>query len=282
MRCVAEHYSEGRTRISEVICQRLSWRQPNGWLKDRACRDMLRRLEELHIVKLPPRLTKPTNNKLSATHFDRTHLLCGIATSVITMPDTIEFELAKGNAAEQVWNALIEKYHYLGHRVQVGRCLKYLVHGDGNVLGAICFSSPAWRLGVRDQLLGQLGIEGQAARDLVVNNTRFCILPQVRVPHLASRVLACATKQVAIDWFQFYSIEPLLAETFVEPRRFEGTCYRAANWKQIGMTSGYAKIGASHHNSQQPKIIFVYGLTRACRRKLAEVIPISNGEGATQ
>ena len=280
MRCVAEHYSEGRTRISQVVCQRLSWRQPNGWLKDRACRDILRRLDELHIVKLPPRLTTPKQEKMCPNSSGYARLSPEIVAPMLAMPKTIELEFAKGNAAERVWNALIETHHYLGHRVQVGRCLKYLVRGDGNLLGAISFSSPAWRLAVRDELLERMGIEGPSARDLVINNSRFCILPQVRVPHLASRVLACATRQVTVDWSQFYSIEPFLAETFVEPKLFEGTCYRAANWQEIGMTNGYGKIGASHHNSQQPKIIFVYGLTRACRRKLAEIIPALNHEGA--
>lgn len=280
MRCVAQHYGEGRTRISEVVCSRLAWRQPNGWPKDRACRDVLRRLEELRILKLPPRLAKPTNKRLSANDPSRNKLLRGVVAPVLGMPETIELEFAKGNAAEHLWNALIEEYHYLGHRVQVGRCLKYLIRGDGNLIGAISFSSPAWKLSVRDKLLERMGLTCPHSRNLVINNSRFCILPQVRVPHLASRVLACATRRVAVDWLQFYSIEPLLAETFVEPKRFEGTCYRAANWTEIGMTNGYGKLGASHHNSQQPKMIFVYGLTRAYRRKLATVIPsLERGNG---
>jgi hypothetical protein len=272
MRCVAEHYGEGRTRISEVVCARLAWRQPNGWPKDRACRDVLRRLEELQILRLPPRLARP--NKKSPVNAPRgKKFLRDIVAPVLVMPETIELEFAKGNAAERFWNALIEKHHYLGHRVQVGRCLKYLIRGDGKLIGAISFSSPAWNLAVRDKLLERMGFSGPGARDIVINNSRFCILPEVRVPHLASRVLACATRRVTVDWLQFYSIAPLLAETFVEPKRFEGTCYRAANWTKIGMTNGYGKLGASHHNSQQPKIIFVYGLTRAYRRRLAAVIP---------
>ncbi len=280
MRCVAEHYGEGRTRISKVVCVRLAWRQPNGWLKDRACRDVLRRLEKLGILKLPPHIAKPTNKKLCANDPSYKELLRGVVKPVVVMPDTIELELAKGNAAERLWNALVETHHYLGHRVQVGRCLKYLIRGDGKLIGAISFSSPAWKLAVRDRLMEQTGLTGRSARDLAINNGRFCILPEVRVPHLASRVLACATRQVAVDWFKFYSIEPLIAETFVEPNRFLGTCYRAANWNEIGMTNGYAKLGASHHNSQKPKKIFIYGLTRAYRRRLAAVISSQNFEEA--
>lgn len=274
--CVAEHYSEGRTRISEVICTRLGWRQPNGWLKDRACRDALRRLEKLGLIRLPKRLDGNRTNSDSRRSFDPRNfrLPRGLVKPVTSMPNAIEFEFAKGNDAEPLWNALVEKYHYLGHTVQVGRCLKYLIRGDGHLLGAISFSSPAWKLGIRDELLRRLGFPKEAkARDVVINNGRFLILPKVRVPHLASRILAAAARQAAEDWTWFYAIEPLIAETFVEPRRFEGTCYRAANWIEIGKTSGYAKVGASHHNSQQPKTLFVYGLTRSYRRRLPDVVP---------
>jgi hypothetical protein len=279
MRCVAEHYSEGRTRISEVVCIRLGWRQPNGWLKDRACRDVLRRLENLRLLRLPPRLTTPQNGKLAAKDVKRNELLRDIVTPVVAMPQKIELEFAKGNAAEYLWNTLIDKHHYLGHRVQVGRCLKYLIRGDGKLIGAISFSSPAWKIAVRDKILKQIGLSSSSFRDVVINNSRFCILPEVRVPHLASRILAQATRQVAVDWFEFYSIKPLFAETFVEPNRFEGTCYRAANWNEIGTTSGYAKLGSTHHNSREPKVVFLYGLTRAYRRRLAAIVSLNREEG---
>jgi len=247
---------------------RLGWRQPNGWPKDRACRDVLRQLEELKLIKLPPRppgwIEGAPRIPNQATEVPR-----GIIKPLSAMPAAIEFELAKGNTAEPLWNALIDKYHYLGHTVQVGRCLKYLIRGDGQLLGAISFTSPAWKLSVRDDLLRRLGFKDGKARDFVINNSRFLILPEVRVPHLASRILSGSTRRVCVDWAQYYSITPLIAETFVEPSRFVGTCYRAANWIEIGRTSGYAKVGASHHNSQKPKMLFVYGLTRECRRQLS-------------
>jgi len=256
-----------------VVCARLGWRQPNGWLKGRACRDALRRLEELRIIKLPPKLVKTSNKRRTVRDRRKLKLPPGTVKRVVVMPQTLTLDWAKGNSAETLWNALVEKYHYLGHNVQVGRCLKYLVRGDGQLLGAISFSSPAWKLAVRDELLRKMGVSGaRAIHDLVVNNSRFLILPQVRVPHLASRVLAFATRQVVVDWSRYYSIAPKFAETFVELRR-KGTCYRAANWSVIGTTNGYAKVGASHHNSQKPKTLFVYGLSRVYRRKLMAVLP---------
>jgi hypothetical protein len=233
----------------------------------------------LRLLRLPPRLTTPQNGKLAAKDVKRNELLRDIVTPVVAMPQKIELEFAKGNAAEYLWNTLIDKHHYLGHRVQVGRCLKYLIRGDGKLIGAISFSSPAWKIAVRDKILKQIGLSSSSFRDVVINNSRFCILPEVRVPHLASRILAQATRQVAVDWFEFYSIKPLFAETFVEPNRFEGTCYRAANWNEIGTTSGYAKLGSTHHNSREPKVVFLYGLTRAYRRRLAAIVSLNREEG---
>jgi hypothetical protein len=185
VRCVADHYDKGRTRISEIVCIRLGWRQPNGWLKDRACRDVLRKLEKLRLLKLPPPLANTRNAKPTPNSAKRNDLLRDVIAPVSAMPQKIELEFAKGNAAEYLWNALIDKHHYLGHRVQVGRCLKYLIRGDGKMIGAISFSSPAWEVAARNKILKQIGLHSSTFRDIVVNNSRFCILPNVRVPHLA-------------------------------------------------------------------------------------------------
>ena len=270
---VAAHYSEGRTKISQVVCRRLNWRQPNGWLKDRACRDVLVKLERLGLIVLPRPLDGYTSKRQSAKQAARAFRPPpGANDTVTTMPRTLKFIWAKGNAKELLWNALVERHHYLGYGVQVGRCLKYLIKGDGQLVGAISFSSPAWDLAVRSDLMSRLQLNNAQVRDLVINNTRFLLLPGVRVPHLASRVLAAALKQVVADWTSYYAIRPVLAETFVEPKRFDGTSYRAANWIQLGFTSGYAKVGSSHHNSQEPKAIFVYGLSRRLRRVLPAMV----------
>jgi hypothetical protein len=215
-------------------------------------------------------LTKASQSQRKPKHHspDLAHL---VRDEVWQMPETIELEMAKGSHLEPLWNGIVNRYHYLGHKVQVGRCLKYLIRGDGQILGAISFSSPAWKLASRDKVLAHLGLPALRTRDSLISNTRFLLLPNVRVAHLASRILSLATKRVAADWEAFYSVTPLMAETFVEPTRFRGVCYRAANWVHIGSTSGFSKAGASHHNSQIPKDIFLYGLTRPIRRKLITV-----------
>ncbi len=265
---VEEYWTSGRTKISEVICERLDWRQPNGWLKDRACRDLLLRLDSLRILRLPPRLSdgggtppKPNQGPDRLSRFD--------LTTEIREVRAFGLSLAKGNSFEPVWNQTIERFHYLGHRSGVGRCLKYLVTAEHDLLGAISFSSPAWMIKSRDRALASVGITPTQIADRVINNNRFLILPHVRVQNLASRILAAATSQVVFDWSMYYELTPSVVETFVEPIRFSGASYRAANWVQVGTTRGYLKRGSSHANSQVPKLIFLYGLQRRYRRRLA-------------
>lgn len=270
--CTDLYFERGRTCISQAICERLDWRQPNGWLKDRACRDVLRSLSELGIIELPPLKTvyKP-DRKLQPIPLMRSETLV-FGKPVESFPKNIELVFAKGNPAEAVWNKLVDTYHYLGHRVAVGRSIKYLINSEFGLLGAISFSSASWRIKARDELLQKLGFPVDVHRDIVVNNSRFLILPHVVVNNLASRVLSMATRQVVVDWSRYYSIEPQLAETFVEPSRFAGTCYKAANWSSIGITKGYAKKGSSYHNSQEPKFIYIYGLNRRVRHHLQSLL----------
>jgi hypothetical protein len=266
------HFTEGRTSISVAICKHLEWRQPNGWLKDRACRDVLIRLEKLGFIKLPDRKTKGYPYSLPrAIQSDQPSSPDTNLKPISQDPGAIVLELAKGNPSEQIWNQLVNSYHYRGYKVAVGRCLKYLIKSSSEVLGAICFSSAAWQLAPRDQLLVNI-INVADLHDYVINNSRFLILPNVRVSNLASRILSIATKQVVIDWEGYYSVTPQVVETFVEPDRFLGTCYKAANWIEIGTTKGYAKRGSDHHNSQQPKQIFLYGLNKSMRRKLRKAV----------
>jgi len=264
--CVKKNYERGRTRISKEICEKLDWRQPNGWLKDRACREVLRELEQRGYINLPPSLiSRKKGNQLNVEQKDLLHVY-DLDTPITEFPSNIEFVFVKGNKYEPIWNALIDKYHYLGHSVAVGRSIKYIIKSEDRLIGAIAFSSPAWKLNSRDKILDKLGIS--SVRDYTISNTRFLILPNVKVPNLASNLLSLSTKKIVIDWSWYYSVTPLIAETFVQPSLFDGACYKAANWIEIGTTKGYAKRGPSYHNSQEPKIIFLYGLTRQLRRKM--------------
>ena len=276
--CVKKYFKYGRTRISKEVCIRLKWRQPNGWLKDRACREVLIKLETMGEIKLPESRSKrkPKKQKKDAKvepNFGKYIIDC----RVTDIPEKIEFILAKGNNEERIWNYLVEKHHYLGHKVIVGRCLKYLILTDNVILGAIAYSSPAWHLETRNQILQKLGFAHDDIMNKVVNNSRFLILPNVKVQNLASKILSLSIEQVVLDWTWYYLIKPLVAETFVQPSKFYGTSYKAANWQEIGTTKGYAKSGMSYHNSQEPKTIYIYGLNREIRSKLRKVISQEDG-----
>lgn len=273
---VSIYYDRGRTYISKEICKHLDWVQPNGWLKDRACRDVLIQLEKLNLITLPP----------SKLHRSSTNTRISVRTPIIkkqkkylidyqpltSLPSEVTLVFSKGNIEEEIWNELVKKYHYLGHKVIVGRCIKYMIVTDNKILGAIAFSSPAWRLASRDSLLFSLGFNINEIRDRVLNNSRFLLLPNASVKNLASMVLSKATKKIVNDWNEFYSIEPLVVETFVQPSRFLGTCYQASNWLEIGTTQGFAKNGASYHNSQEPKKVYLFGLTKHLRLNLKKAL----------
>lgn len=264
---VYEHFDKGRTYISQEVCKELDWRQPNGWLKDRACRDVLRYLEKQDFFDLPKPIVRV--NKKSAKKIPKTDNLLSaydLQTPLEIFPSKIDLIFSKGNSYEPIWNALVQEYHYLGYRISVGRTIKYLIVADDRLIGAIAYSSPAWQIAPRDMLLNKMGI--YAPHDFTINNSRFLLLPHVNVKNLASKILSLSTKKVQNDWSNYYSIEPLLAETFVSPSRFNGTCYRAANWVNVGITKGYTKRGPAHRNSQEPKIIFLYGLNKRIRKSL--------------
>lgn len=266
LECVEKYYDKGRTFISVMICNDLNWKQPNGWLKDRACRDVLMQLEKRGLFTLPPRICTPINHKRKLT--DREIVLSeyDLESPITQIKGGVNLVFAKGNDYEIAWNCIVDKYHYLGHRIAVGRCIKYLVKHEEGILGAICFSSSSWKLSSRDGILNLLEIDDPS--NTVINNSRFLILPRVQVRNFASHVLSISTQQIVTDWHDYYALQPLIAETFVDSKKYHGTCYKAANWVAVGQTKGYAKQGGSHHNSQEPKEILLYGLTRQLRRKL--------------
>lgn len=169
-----------------MLCRVLGWRQPNGWLKDRACRDALRRLHELGLIVLPPRQT--TTGRDNTAHRIRSGRSTFIP--VDHAQGDLKLVWAKGNKAEQTWNDLVQRHHYLGHKVIVGRCIKYLVKRSGEIVAAISFSSAAWNMEERTLILSELGIPPWDTRDLVINNSRFLLLSQKGSVNIASRILA--------------------------------------------------------------------------------------------
>ena len=276
---VKKFYSNGRTYISREVCKELDWKQPNGWLKDRACREVLRALHKKKLIKLPR--TKKRKKKAVSNVKEKNNKWLSekliTKDSVVSSFNLIKLLQVKGSKDEALWNAIVNKYHYLGFKTFVGRSLKYLIFFEEKIVGAIGFCDPAWQLAPRDEICKKMGIVESEIRWKGINNGRFLILPWVKTPNLASFLLSKAVKQAKADWQEYYSVKPIYIETFVDPKKFYGTCYKADNWSLIGKTKGYKKSGAKYSNSQIPKLIFIkfFKQEKDYRKQFKESLPNS-------
>jgi hypothetical protein len=262
---IAMHGAAGRTRISQLLCTAWDWRQPNGHLKEYACRDLLLRLEERGYLTLPPRRRAPAGpcqqDRLVPPPPPEPLLSAADLGTLVVRP------VQAGERPR--WKACLAHYHYLGYRPGAGEQLGYVATLADQFVGCLAWGAAAYRNGPRDTYLGWDLATKRARLPLVVQNTRFLLLPWVRVPHLASKVLAANLRRLSADWRARYGHGLLLAETFVDPTRFRGTCYRAANWRCLGPTQGAGKRGNRYHRHGVPKLVFVYPLHRQARDRLA-------------
>jgi hypothetical protein len=176
-----------------------------------------------------------------------------------------------------LWNELIERHHYLRYKPLPGAQLRYLVFSGSHLLAALGFGASAWKVAPRDRWIGWSAEERRHNLHLVVNNARYLILPWIRSPNLASRILAGVARQLPRDWESRYHYSPVLLETFVERERFQGTCYRAANWMHVGHTQGRGKLDRQGQRLLPVKEIFLYPLRRDFRRRLCSLS--QQGEG---
>jgi hypothetical protein len=258
----------GRTYISTQLCQLWDWRLPNGQLRDIACRDLLRRLQRRGLIQLPPPLRAARrvgykNTTSLPSDFVATSLYQSLGDFSV-----IEMDMVRGSQRERFYNALIDRYHYLGYHQGTGEQLKYIVYGDGAVLGCIGFCNAALKTAARDRHIGWDNSSRERHLVKVVNNNRFLILPHVRVPHLASHILGRIGRRIRGDWQDYYCRDIVLLETFVERGRFKGTCYQAANWRYIGHTTGRGRNDRYSKSRVPIKDIYIYPLDRRYQQLL--------------
>lgn len=256
---------ETRTKISQRVCRSLRWKQPNGRLKDVACREVLRKLDQERVITLP----KPKGRgavwkkppKLIEYNGDQ---------STLESLDfrKIEFKLANSKNELNLWDLLVKKYHYLDSSRIVGRQLKYLIFFDDRPIACLGWGDSSWNIRCREEWIGWTKKQLTKNRHLIINNVRFLILPWVQVPNLASYILSNCSHMARNDWEKKYGFQPVLLESYVDINKFRGICYKASNWVDIGRSSGYAKVGSFHHNSQTPKALFVFPLDRKFRKIL--------------
>ena len=231
--------SISRRSLSRQVCEWMDWRAPNGNLQDMSCRKALLELDRRGLAKLPPPMQEYAFENRSTRSGTELPPLPEVSCSLAELGQIEIFPVrSRHSQASRIWNALME-YHYLGSGPLCGAQIRYLIRSaEHGWLGGVSFSSAAWHLKDRDKWIGWSESARRANLHRVVCNSRFLILPTVQVQNLASSVLSRCVKRLPGDWKERYGYTPVLVETFVDPERFRGTCYRAANWVQAGKTSG--------------------------------------------
>jgi hypothetical protein len=254
----------GRLDLSRELCALWGWRQANGAPAEYACRDLLLRLSERGLLEMPlPRLRRPGALK---RHPLLPAELIALAWLPVTGPlpqSSTAFEVRPTERQERDGVRLfMERYHYLGWCSPIGEHVLHAAFLEGELVALLCWAAAAARVPTRERLIGWDEATRRRHLHLVANNTRFLVLPWVRVRHLASKVLSASTRRLSADWQAAHGHPVLLAETFVDTARFRGTCYRAANWRYLGQTAGRTKRGNQFLHQGTPKAVFVRELHR--------------------
>jgi hypothetical protein len=263
----------GRTELASTLCELVDWRRPTGRLKNHEGRLLLEHLQAKGLVTLPPVRAlgrRGPREALRSPQGAPAPVLVGSVKDVA--PLVLEIVPPGRRGPSRLWRELIGRYHYLGDRVPVGATLRYFVRSapqPDQVLACLGWTSAAWKITVRDRWIGWTDAQRQQALPYVVNNSRFLLLPWVHLHDLASSVLALCAHHLPQDWAARYGVRPLLLETLVDPARFRGTCYRAANWLALGQTVGRGRMDrANVLTGHAPKAVYVYPLCREVQARL--------------
>jgi hypothetical protein len=267
---IAEHTGLSRRRLSAKVCEAWDWRQANGALRDMVCRGLLLTLHRAGEIELPAirfvarnplaERERPSPVLIDTTPVDAT----------LTQLRPLEVVQVRRTGDEPLFNSLIEHHHYLGYEQPVGEHLKYLVWSNGRPIACLAWSSAPRHLGSRDRFIGWSQQARKRNIRFIAYNTRFLILPWIRVPHLASHILSRVTTMLPHDWERLYGHPVWFVETFIDPDRFRGTCYRAANWISMGRTTGRGKDDLTHRQNRSIKEVLGLPLTRKFRELLSQ------------
>lgn len=269
-RLISDNPLMSRRRLSVQICEAWDWRQPNGQLCDMICRGLLLDCERAGLLRLPVQKQIPPN-PLARRRAKPPLLEVDQAPIVGMLKDLgpLAIRQVRRSEWEPLWGSLVEAHHYLGYSHPVGEHLKYLVFNrQQRPIAAFAFSSAPRHLGARDRFIGWSGEQRRANIRLLAYNSRFLILPWVRVRHLASHLLAAIARRVSADWQSLYHHPIYFLETFVDPQRFAGTCYRAANWILLGRTTGRGKDDQTNRPNRSLKDLWGYPLVSDFRQRL--------------
>jgi len=269
---IGAHPTSSRWKLSRQLCEALGWKQANGALRDVVCRGLLLMLERAGQIELPP-VRRHIRGQVRSERRRPEAVL--IDTTPLAVPlqalGAVEIQPVRRTVDEPLFNSLMEAHHYLGYEQPVGEHLKYLAWAQGRPMACLAWSSAPRHLGSRDRYIGWNAEARRRNIRFLAYNTRFLILPWVAVPHLASHLLSRIARRLSSDWEGAYGHPIYFLETFVDPERFRGTCYRAANWVLLGRTTGRGKDDQTNRPNRSIKEVLGYPLTPQFRQLLQRV-----------
>jgi hypothetical protein len=268
---IAENPGTSRRRLSEKLCEAWQWKQANGALRDMVCRGLLLMLHRAGEIELPPIRFQTLNPFVRRAHPAPMLIDTTPIASALKQLQPIELQQVRRTGDEPLFNSLMEQHHYLKYEQPVGEHLKYLAWAQGRPIACLAWSSAPRHLGGRDRYIGWSAEARRRNIRFIAYNTRFLILPWVRVPHLASHLLGRMTAILSDDWDRMYGHPIYFAETFIDPGRFRGTCYRAANWRLLGLTTGRGKNDQTNKPNRPIKEILGLPLTPRFREHLTRI-----------
>ena len=277
---IAENPECSRWRLSRKLCEAWSWVQANGALRDMVCRGMMLMLHRQGLIELPAlrqvgRSSLRGREKPAAVSIDQTPLSMSFAEL-----GPLQVHQVRRTPEEALFNGLLQQHHYLGYTQPVGEQLKYMVFAGERPIACVAWSSAPRHLGSRDRFIGWSAQARLKNIRLLAYNTRFLILPWVTVPHLASHLLGRIAKRLSADWQAVYAHPILFVETFIDPQRFAGTCYRAANWTLLGVTTGRGKEAPTRAANRSIKQVLGYALVKDFRQRLSHLAQMSEPAAA--
>lgn len=272
-RLIGENPSDSRWALSKKLCQAWNWVQPNGALKDMVCRGLMLELHRAGHVRLPAKKRCVPNPFINRKKPANLAIDQSPVAGKLSEIKPLQFSQVRRTACEKLFNSLIEHYHYLGYCHPVGEQLKYIVYSQQRPIACLAWSSAARHIGCRDRFIGWSAHSRKTHIHLLAYNSRFLILPWIRVSCLASHILARMVKIVSDDWQALYRHPIYYLETFVDKQRFAGTCYQAANWIYLGDTTGRGKNDQTNKVNRSIKAVWGYPLSKHFRTLLSQGAP---------
>jgi len=257
------------TELTDTVCEHLGWLTASGRYKRDACFKLLKKLESGGVVRLPKKreIRRDGRGQKGISVTVRTEARSDLTCDLGEL-NCVRVEVVKNEAGAGLWNEYVSRYHYLGYKKPFGTFLRYFIVCDRGLLGCVLFAGAAKALGVRDRWIGWEDKARLRNLGWVINNTRFLIFKWVHIKNLASHILGQVGRRIGEDWNERWGYQPVLMETFVDPGRYHGSCYRASNWEYLGMTTGGGLVRKGKEYSTSPKMIFVKPLAKDFRSLL--------------